>query len=355
MSECGLTRLHRLTVDVFDDGGGGEAEAEPAAVAAGGSGRQHQIHRHAGPEDLHRERGGGTGLQGIVECGETTDTHAGDGGEPVVLAETGGSGGGAGLHLVDQHVAGGGDADAADLLVGGQLRVDGHVLGPVAALQGEDGVAPAGGVAAGTGDEGLEDVLPAVDGAAVDGEEAVAHLQTGLGGGAGDDAVVRQFDGGADVADLGGAQLGADLHAEYPQSGGKQQGEEHVEGRAGDGDDDLVEKTDGRELFGLGLAALQFPQVGQLGQPDVTAEQDPGNPPLGAAAVLPAHDFRSKADGEMGGDDAPPAGGEEVAELVDEDRKPEANDRHDQRPGRGEQRFEEASGHGNSFSGWRRR
>ena len=129
------------------------------------------------------------------------------------------------------------------------------------------------------------------------------------------------------VADDGTGGAFRDRHAGKPEDAGQGEGEDNVKDRAHDRDDHLIRVGDLRELLGL-LAAGAFDafHVGELGEGHVAAERDDRDAVVDAVLARPAEEARAEADGEAFDLQAALTGGEEVAELVDEDGAPEEGD-----------------------------
>ena len=240
--------------------------------------------------------------------------------EAVADGEAGGGGGRVGLHVADNEGVSGSNTDAANTFIGRDAGIDGEVdLGAVA-LDGEDVEAAASFGTAGGGDEGLEEVLPIAEAAAIEGDDAVADLEAGLDGGASDLGAIGEGDGGGDVADLGGDLVAGSGLADEPDDGSEEEGEDEVKGGAGGEDYHLGRVGNGGQALGRRVAfALDAPHIGQLREGDVAAEGEPGEAVFDAVPAGPGEDLGAEADGEAGDVHAALAGGEEVAEFMDED------------------------------------
>ena len=163
------------------------------------------------------------------------------------------------------------------------------------------------------------DVVPRLDGASVDGEDAVAFLQT---------ALLRRS------ARRHGAHDGRRLAEARPGREGQQErehdGEDDVAEGPREGDDDALPRADFLERGALLRAALQGvrPLGVELRQGHVAAEGNRGDAVLHAAdGLLP--EGGAEPDRETVHAQAEDAGREEVAELVDEDREREEEDTRD--------------------------
>ncbi len=122
--------------------------------------------------------------------------------------------------------------------------------------------------------DGLERSCEAVDLDAVDGDDVVSQLETGF---------LRRAVGDQE-ADLGGGDKVGGL-ADLPDQHGGKQGEQDGEKRTGEGDDDLVQRSDGRERLGILGSTFKRFHGSHLRQGHKSAG---GNP---AEAVLDAVDF----------------------------------------------------------------
>ncbi len=131
---------------------------------------------------------------------------------------------------------------------------------------------------------------------------------------------------GLDEADGGGAFAVGDGLADGPDDAGEEEGEGEAEERPGEGDDDFLPGRGGREFLARGLAfALDGFHGRHLRQGDVAAGGD------GAEDVFDAVDFAgpermAEPDGEFVDLEPAPFGGEEVAELMDDDEDVEEGD-----------------------------
>ena len=213
-------------------------------------------------------------------------------------------------------------------------------------LDGEDGLAAAIARDAGAGHEGLEEVGPVGDLGAVDRPDGVARLQPRLGGRAGDGCPIRQGHGRGNVADAGGGHFLAGRLSDKPKHRGQDEGEEDIEDGAGDKDDHLRRVAHRRQASGIGGgAALQRAQIGQLREQHVAANGQPGDAVLDPILAMPGPDGRAEANGEAIDLGAAAAGGQEVSQLMDENRAAEEQDDQEDRPEVAKQGAEE-NGHG---------
>ena len=177
---------------------------------------------------------------------------------------------------------------------------------------------------------------------AVDRCDVVAGLETGIGGGIGDRRSVGELNDGVDGADAGGVELGEGGFADEPDDTGEGEGEEDIERGAGDEDQHLRRVVDGWEGGDVGGAfALDGAEVGELREEDVAAERDPGEAVFDAVFPAARPDGGAETDGETLDLGAAFAGGEEMAEFVDEDRAAEKEDDEKRGPDVGEERSEE--------------
>ena len=239
--------------------------------------------------------------------------------------------------LADDDLGAGLQAGHADLVsgLGVQLdagRLDDELEFLAVALDLEGGGRVALRVLAVAEHHRLGDLVEVRDRVVVDGEDLVAGAQAGLVGRTRDrvaEAEFREVAGAGDellgdVADDGGGGTFGDRHAGEPEDEREHEGEDDVEDRAHDRDDHLVGVGDLRELLGLLAAgALDAFHLGELGQGDVAAERDDRDAVVDAVLAGPAEEARAEADREALDLQAALTGGEEVAELVDEDRAAE--------------------------------
>ena len=280
---------------------------------AGGDG---DVAADAFAPDLEGDGVVGVVLELFLDAGRGVDGLAVHQGDAVADGEAGREGGAVGEDFFDgERFLRGADADLAGgaaivpvvLVLGIFLREDVEGLGLVAALDDDgDGVGSAGDDAP---DDGVAHAHEVRDGVVVNGEDFVAGLEARFVGGK----------VGLDVADDGGGLGIADRFADDPDDAGEKEGEAEAEERAGEGDDDFLPGRGGREFLarGFGFALDSFHRR-HLGQRDVAAGGD------GAEDVLDAIDFLgpkrlAEPDGELVDFEAAPFGGEEVAELVDDD------------------------------------
>ncbi len=107
---------------------------------------------------------------------------------------------------------------------------------------------------------------------------------------------------------------------EYPQDAGQEKGKNKVKDGPHDSDDDLVRITDRGQFFGFLLAAaFDGAHIGQLGQGHITTQRK-GRDAVIHAVTRPAEYFWSETDGEAVNFQPSEASGEEVPQLVNEDR-----------------------------------
>src|ERR1019366_1854611 len=161
-----------------------------------------------------------------------------------------------------------------------------------------------------------------------------ARLKTGFGRGIRDGRAVGQAERRRDGANLGRGEVGNHGLADEPHDAGEREGEENVEGRAGDEDEELRNVVDGWEFFHVrGVLALDGTEVGELREEHVAAERDPREAVFDTVLAAPRPDRRTEADREALDVRAAAAGGKEMAEFVDEDRPAEKEHDEEERPG----------------------
>ena len=332
---------------------GVEAEAELGGARGVGAGRNREGHGGAGAFDHQRARRGGAGLEGGGVGGEAGDGEVVDAAHEVAGLDACLGAEGIGGDLGDLQLLVGRDAEHAHLFVAGEDGLGGEDEGFGVAPDGQQGLGAAVGGAAVAGEEDLAHLVPGGDGMAVDRGDGVTRAQAGLGGGAGHDAAVGQGEGGGDVADLGALGVGVGGEADQPEDGGEGEGEEDVHGRAGDEHQHAGGVVGRGQSGGVGGGlALDPAHVGELGQGDVGADRDPAHAVFHAVLAAPFEDGRTEAEeGEALDLHAAFFRDPEVAELMHEDRATEEDGDHQDRPGAGGEEGEEVHGEGKGANG----
>ena len=218
----------------------------------------------------------------------TRHRHAVDRDDLVLQCEAAARGGGICGDRADDQPLFRGKAHHPEFFAAANLRPNRQVDRRVAPPDGENSFALALlGPAAAEG-EVLANLAKRHDFFPVDGQDNIAGFEAGLDRRADDLPAVGGLDRGQDFPDGGGFQAAVRGLANDGDDARERESKEDVERRARHEHDHLGRIADGRQLRHVALhLAFNGAQVGQLGQQDVAAERNPGDPIIHTIASPP--------------------------------------------------------------------